>query len=174
MPPDATAAIDPGALELIARTPRVLRDLLLGVPATVLEQPNHEGWSLKDIVAHLVDVEGIAFVARISRMLDEERPFIASIDPPARLAAGGYAARSLAELLDELERRRADDLAWLRGLAPEQLRRAGLHQDVGEIFVLDIAHQWAAHDMDHLRQAALMLQQHLAPLMGATRGFYDV
>jgi len=28
--------------------------------------------------------------------------------------------------------------------------------------------------MAHLRQIALMLQQHLAPLMGNTRGFYDV
>ena len=40
--------------------------------------------------------------------------------------------------------------------------------------MIDIAHQWAAHDMAHLRQVALMLQQQLAPLMGATRGFYDV
>ena len=29
-------------------------------------------------------------------------------------------------------------------------------------------------DMAHLRQVALMIQQHLAPLMGATRGFYNV
>jgi hypothetical protein len=174
MPPAANAAIDPAALELIARTPRVLRDLLLGLPATTLAQPNDEGWSLKDILAHLLDVEDTAFLERISRMLNEERPAIAAIDPPARLAAGDYAARSAGELLDELERRRTDDLGWLRGLDTEQLRRAGLHQEVGEIFVLDIAHQWAAHDMDHLRQVALMLQQHLAPLMGATRGFYDV
>jgi hypothetical protein len=174
MPPAANPAIDPAALELIARTPRVLRDLLLGQPATTLEQPNDGGWSLKDVVAHLVDVEEVAFVERISRMLNEERPYIAAIDPPARLVAGDYATRSLADLLDELERRRADDLAWLRSLDARQLSRPGLHQEVGEIFVLDIAHQWAAHDMDHLRQVALMLQQHLSPLMGATRGFYDI
>ena len=45
----------------------------------MLEQPNAEGWSLKDIVAHLVDVEDVAFVERISRMLGEDRPFIASL-----------------------------------------------------------------------------------------------
>jgi len=128
----------------------------------------------KDIVAHLVDVEDVAFVERIGRMLDQDRPFIASIDPPARLAAGGYASRGLEDLLDELERRRATDLRWLRSLSTEQLGRSGLHQDVGEIYVSDVAHQWAAHDMAHLRQVALMIQEHLAPLMGATRGFYDV
>ncbi len=174
MPPAANVTIDPAALELIARTPRVLRELLLGLPPTTLEHTNDEGWCLKDIVAHLVDVEGVAFVERIKRMLDYQRPFIAAIDPPSRLAAGGYASRSLAELLDELERRRSDDIGWLRGLSAEHLVRSGLHQEVGEIFVIDIAHQWAAHDMDHLRQVALMLQQQLAPLMGATRSFYDV
>jgi hypothetical protein len=168
------AAIDPSALTLIAATPRTLRALLAGLPSAVLETPNAEGWSVKDIVAHLVDVEGIAFVERISRMLAEERPAISSIDPPARLAAGGYATRSLEDLLDELDQRRTRDLEWLRGLSSDQLQRAGLHQDVGEIFVIDIAHQWAAHDMAHLRQVALMLQQHLAPLMGTTRDFYDV
>src|SRR5262249_12805234 len=113
-------------------------------------------------------------VARIGRMLSQQCPYIAAIDPPARLAAGDYASRSLEDLLDELERRRTADVRWLRGLEPEQLRRAGQHQEVGEIFVIDIAHQWAAHDLAHLRQVTLMLQQHFAPLMGATRGFYDV
>jgi hypothetical protein len=63
---------------------------------------------------------------------------------------------------------------WLGQLSPHELARTGEHDQVGEIRVLDIAHQWAAHDMVHLRQIALMLQSHLAPLMGATRGFYDV
>jgi hypothetical protein len=168
------ASVDPSAFEVIASTPRTLRALLAGLSDDLLQTPNDEGWSLKDIVAHLVDVEGIAFVERISRMLAEDRPFITSIDPPARLAAGGYAARSLADLLDTLEQQRARDVQWLRGLDADHLRRPGTHQDVGEIFVIDIAHQWAAHDMAHLRQTALMIQQHFAPLLGATRGFYDV
>jgi hypothetical protein len=50
----------------------------------------------------------------------------------------------------------------------------GEQDTVGEIRVVDVAHQWAAHDMAHLRQMALMIQQRLAPMMGRTRGFYDV
>jgi len=167
-------SVDPSAFEVIGHTPRTLRALLVGLPGELVDKPNDEGWSLKDIVAHLVDVEGVAFVERIRRMLAEVRPAISSIDPPARLQTGGYASRSLENLLDELEQRRAADVAWLRSLSPDQLHRPGLHQDVGEIFVIDIAHQWAAHDMAHLRQVALMIQEHFAPLMGATRGFYDV
>jgi hypothetical protein len=167
-------AIDAAAPKLIAGTPRVLRALLLGLPHELLEAPNDEGWSLKDIVAHLLDVEGIAFTERIKRMLYEARPFISSIDPPARLVEGSYAARGLDELLDDLERQRTEHVAWLATLTPEDHARAGEHDTVGEIRVVDIVHQWAAHDMAHLRQVALMIQQHLAPLMGATRGFYDV
>jgi DinB family protein len=152
----------------------VLRALLAGLPAAVLDVPNAEGWSLKDIVAHLVDAEGIAFVERISRMLADERPLIVSIDPPARLLAGGYAARDLTGLLAELESARDQHATWLSTLTPAQLQRPGEHDVVGELRVIDIVHQWAAHDMAHLRQVALMLQEHLAPLMGATRAFYDV
>jgi hypothetical protein len=103
--------IDPTALAVLAETPNVLRTLLVGLPSEVLLQPNAEGWSLKDIVAHLHDVEGGAFVERIQRLLNEDRPFIQSIDPPARLAAAGYAARDLSELLEELASRRAEHLA---------------------------------------------------------------
>jgi hypothetical protein len=169
-----STSIDAAALALIGRTPRVLRALLVGLPSQILEAPNDEGWSLKDIVAHLYDVEGIAFIERISRILHEERPVIASIDPPARLVAGGYASRQLDDLLDDLERQRVEHVAWLASLTAEELCRAGEHDTVGQIRVVDIAHQWAAHDMAHLRQIALMIQQYLAPMMGATRGFYDV
>ncbi len=165
--------IDPVALALIASTPAVLRVLLGPLSSEVVLAPNPEGWSLKDIVAHLHDAESIAFSERIQRMLLEDGPLVHSIDPPARLIAGGYAERGLAELLDDLDRRRAEHVQWLRSLTPQQLQRVGEHDRVGEISVGDVAHQWAAHDMAHLRQIGFMLQTHLAPLMGSTRSFYD-
>jgi len=167
-------SIAPAALTVIRSTPRVLSALLRELPHEVVQAPNDEGWSLKDIVAHLHDAESIAFVERITRVLDEDHPSIHSIDPPARLLAGGYATRDLAELLHDLAQLRAEHAAWLASLTAEQLQRAGQHDTAGEIRVSDIAHQWAAHDMAHVRQIARMIQEYLAPLMGNTRGFYDV
>src|SRR5262249_17410151 len=122
-------------------TPRTLRALLEELPADLLQQPNAEGGSLTDIVAHLVDVERVAFVERITRMLVEEQPCVTSIDPPARLAAGRCPHRPLEDLLDTLERDRDRDADWLTSLSPAQLGRGGRHQDVGEIFVVGIAHR---------------------------------
>jgi len=166
--------VDPTATALIRSTPGVLRAMFAGVPEEVLLAPNPEGWSLKDIVAHLHDARGIAFRDRIQRLLDEDHPFVQSIDPPARLIAGGYPSRGLPELLAELEQQRSQDVEWLQSMSEQQLGRTGGHDKVGEISVSDIAHQWAAHDMAHMRQIAHMLQGYIAPLMGNTRGFYDV
>ncbi len=110
--------VDAAALGLIRGTPRVVRALLDGLPDELVERPNDEGWSLKDIVAHLHDVESGAMVKRIRRMLDEDRPFIRSIDPPGRLLAGGYASQRLPELLDELTRMRTEHADWLARLTP--------------------------------------------------------
>ncbi len=108
--------VDPSALALLSATPASLRALLSEHPSSLLNEPNSEGWSLKDIVAHLHDVERVIVTDRIGRMLTEDRPFIRSIDPPARLIAGGYAARDLGELLDDLERERREHAPWLAKL----------------------------------------------------------
>ncbi len=169
-----TAPILPEALAVLASTPVVLRALLASHDAATIESPNADGWSTKDVVAHILDAEGIAFADRMQAILDRDRPYITSIDPPARLDALGYRTRTLADLLADLERQRAEHIVWLRALTPAQLGRAGEHDHAGEITVADIAHQWAYHDLQHLQQIAQMLQSPLVTRMGNTRKFYDV
>jgi hypothetical protein len=106
------------------------------------------------------------------RIVAEDRPFIRSIDPPARLLAGGYAARNIDSLLDELVKQRESGLAWLQSLTQGQLERIGEHDTAGEISPADIVHQWAYHDLMHLKQVASILQAVLIDRMGNTRRFY--
>jgi len=170
--PMANPTIAPLAPEIIAGTPAVLRTLLAHLDADILDRPNPDGWSIKDIVAHLHDVEGIAFTERIGRILSEETPAIASIDPSGRLAAGGYATRDVGELLAELADMRARDIAWFQTLTSDDLVRSGQHDRAGAITPAEIAHQWAYHDLAHLRQIMEMLQAQLVAGMGNTRAFY--
>ena len=160
------SGLDPTALAVIAGTPRLLRDLLSSVPERARERINNEGWSPKHVVAHLLDVEGIAFRERISRIVSENRPFIRSIDPSARLEESGYLERPLEALLEELEMRRAEDIGWLRSLDAAALARTGEHDEAGEISAANIANYWACHDLLHLRQIAGMLQTGLMDKLG--------
>jgi hypothetical protein len=89
MSAEATRAIH----GVLASTPTVLKGLLENLDDDSLATPRDEGWSVKDVVAHLTDTEWIAFAERIRRIAQEDHPFIASIDPSARLLKGGYGDR---------------------------------------------------------------------------------
>jgi len=168
------AAIDPLALAIIAGTPDMARRLFADLPADAVAEAGEGGWSPRTALAHLVDTHDGVIALRIRRIIDEDRPFIRSIDPEGRLAEGGFAGRTVASLLDELQRLRDRDVPWLRSLRAEQLARAGDHDEAGEITANDLVHQWAYHDLMHLQQIAAMLQARLARSMGNTRKFYDV
>lgn len=164
--------VNPDALVILRRTPAALSLLLEGISAVTLRRTNPEGWSVKDIVAHLVDTEVIAFRERVQRMLDEDVPLIEPIDPAARLAEGDLVRRTLADLLAALTTTRAGHVEWLTALTQEELSRPGRHTEVGAITPATLIHQWAYHDLAHLRQILEMLQTPLTPGMANMRGFY--
>ncbi len=143
------------------------------MPEPALLEPTDQGWSARDVIAHLLDAEGVAFVQRITHILDEERPAIRPIDPPARLKAMRYARRSAASLVEELARKRAQHLDWLSTLTPQQLRRVGDHQEAGEISAGNIVHSWACHDLLHLQQIAKIIQLQLMDRLGNMRRFLE-
>jgi hypothetical protein len=167
------------ALTIIGRTPTVLRGLVDALDAPVLEAgpTGGEGWGSRQVAEHLVDVEDIAFMDRVRRLVDAgvngDRPYIHSIDPPTRLVEGGYAARTLENLLVELEQRRARDVAWLRSLPPGALDREGEHDRAGIFAARELVHYWACHDLLHLRPIVLGLQDTLAPFAGNLTMFFE-
>ncbi len=169
------------ALTIIGRTPAVLRGLVGGLDAAVLEaapgSTEDSPWGPRRVAEHLLDVEDIGFMDRVRRLVDAggggERPYIRSIDPPARLVAGGYAERSLEDLLDEFEQRRASDVAWLQSLPAGALASEGEHDRAGIFAARDLIHYWACHDLLHLRQIARALQDTLAPFAGNLVRFFE-
>lgn len=160
------------ALAVIGQTPAAIRGLVAGLSETALAGEG-ERWGARQVLEHLIDVEGIAFRNRIGRILAEERPFIRSIDPPARLQKGGYAKRSLPELLDELESLRAESLTWLHSINPSDFVREGEHDRAGIIRAGELIHYWAVHDLVHLRQLTAALQDRLLPHIGNMERFLE-
>jgi hypothetical protein len=169
------------ALTVIGSTPAVLRGLVGGLDAAVLlaapGSTNDPSWGPRQVAEHLLDAEDVGFMDRVRRVVAAgeggERPYIRSIDPSARLVAGGYAERSLEDLLDELEQRRAGDVAWLRSLPASALASIGEHDRAGTFAAGDLVHYWACHDLLHLRQIARALQDTLAPFTGNLAMFFE-
>lgn len=175
--PASTAGAGPQsvaeALSVIAQTPAVVRGFFNGLSEETLAGSGSDRWGARQVLEHLIDVEGIAFRERIGRILNEDRPFIRSIDPPARLQEGGYAGRSLQDLLAELESLRAESTAWLRGIDPDDFEREGEHDAAGTIKAGQLIHYWAVHDLVHLRQMLTALQGKMVPHVGNMHRFLE-
>jgi hypothetical protein len=165
------SALDPSIFVILGSTGWRLRELLTELPAALLTKPLDEGWSLKHAVAHLLDTEDV-IAGRIRRILTEDNPYIESIDPTARLKQGGYLKRDVDDLLSDFEMTRNFGLTWLKTVPEEKLARLGTHDEAGVISAADHAHQWAYHDLMHLKKIESMLQKQLEPGMGRTLRFY--
>jgi hypothetical protein len=159
------------AIAVLEATPAVLRALFTGLPTSIATARLDRDWSPKDVLNHFVDVEQFAFRERIRRMIDEDRPFIQSIDPVARLHDPKWQNIGVASLLDDLAAKRAETIAWLRTLTEEQLTRVANHDAVGEITASNLLHYWPTHDMAHIRQVQRMLSAVFRHEMGACENF---
>ena len=151
----------------------MVRSILESVPESALAPSERDAWGARQVLEHLIDVEGIAFRERIGRIVSEDDPFIRSIDAPARLEKGGYAARSLAGLLELFARQRAESVAWLQDLSSADLERTGTHDEAGTIGAGELVHYWACHDLLHLRQLITALQGRFLPHIGNMHLFLE-
>ncbi|HJR42641.1 MAG TPA: DinB family protein [Gemmatimonadaceae bacterium] len=143
-------------IAVLERTPATLRSLLNGLPdewTSAREGP--ETWSPKEVVAHLIFGERTDWIPR-ARIILARGPSIRFV-PFDR--AGHFAesrTKTLRELLDELERLRAENVATLRAwkLSVEELALPGEHPELGPVTLSQLLATWVAHDLDHVVQIA--------------------
>ena len=139
--------------ELLARTPGVLRTLLIGLPDAWTDTPDTaEGWRPRDVVGHLITGEQTDWMVRTRRIL--ERGTAVPFDRFERFAMierdAGVSLDALVERFAEL---RTANLAALKELISDaDLDRRGLHPSLGEVTVRELIATWAVHDLDHIGQ----------------------
>jgi hypothetical protein len=163
-------AFVPGAIEVLASTPVVMRAMLAPLPATLVEQPGKGGWSARDVVAHLASRQSISITGRINAVLEQQGATMPGV-PESLMDVKPYRSRPFAELLAEFEDGRADAVILLRRLTPDQLDWRGVHHGVGELTIAEVIHHVAFHDLLHVSQAAQLALSPLEPLRGAMRVF---
>ena len=159
----------PSTLDVMARTPATLRALLGGLPDHVVTMPGAEGWSPRDVVAHLASIQQPALLDRIATILGGDMPPVPNVDEAATLAASGFRERDAGELLMIFEGERAGAIERLRSLNEDDLGRQGRHEIAGAISVADVIHHIAYHDLAHVRQVCALLEHPIEAMRGAMR-----
>ena len=144
---------------VLERTPRVLRDLLAGLPeGWIGATEGPDTWSPFDVVGHLIHGERTDWIPRLEIILvdGEGRAF----EPFDRFAQFEESrGRSLEELLDTFAVLRARNLARLASfeLTAADLERRGRHPALGTVTLEQLLATWVAHDLSHLGQIARVM-----------------
>lgn len=141
-------------IEILRRTPELLRALLKGLPETWTDTADTpDGWRPRDVVGHLITGEESGWLARTRRILDHGTS--KAFDPFDRVAMlGRDVGVSLDELVERFATLRARNLAEFESLvgSDADLEQRGLHPSLGEVTLGNLLNTWAVHDLDHVGQ----------------------
>jgi uncharacterized protein (TIGR03083 family) len=147
-----------------------MRAMLAPLSDNLVAAPGAEGWSARDVVAHLALRQRAAIVGRVESILSSPGGTIPGV-PQGLMQPEQLRTRPFEDLLLKFAEGRAEAVAVLRQVGPEQLLWRGVHSGVGEISIADIIHHVAFHDLVHIAQAAQLAGAPLEPLRGAMRPF---
>ena len=144
-------------LDLLEATPAILRGLMSEVSEEEARwKPAPDRFSIAEVLAHLSHSEGHCYRARVDRFLAEELPQFEPDDAQMHLHL--YENADPEESFGHFEDQRDDNIELLRGLAAEAGSRRAMHRTAGEITLSHMLHEWALHDLGHIRQIAELVR----------------
>lgn len=172
--------------ETLARTPQVLRALLLDLPAQWTEATEGPGsWSPRVIVAHLLYCERANWMPR-ARTIREHGPSV--LFPP--FTPDGHFHESFAinddgplladapidALLASFTVERAQSLATLESwqLTAADLSLEGTHPAFGIVTLGELLAAWRAHDLSHIAQITRVMARQYRDVVGPWRDMMPI
>ena len=144
-------------LDLLESTPAMLRDLMSEISEDDARwKPAPNRFSIAEVLAHLSHSEGHCYRARLDRFLSEELPKLEPDD--ASLHYDLYRQADPQDSFDHFEEQRETNVEFLRTLPRSAGNRRALHREAGEITLSQMLHEWALHDLGHIRQVAELVR----------------
>ncbi len=144
-------------LDLLEATPAILRGLMTGISDEDARwKPADDRFSIAEVLSHLSHSEWHCYRARLDRFLAEGRPEFEPDD--AQMYLDLYRHADPEEDFGHFEDQREINVALLRGLPAEAGDRKALHRSAGEITLSQMLHEWALHDIGHVRQVAELVR----------------
>ena len=155
-------------VDILERTPQVVRELLAGLPADwTRSNEGGQTWSPYDVVGHLIHGEKTDWIPRAEIILGTDldkrfKPF----DRTAMFRESQ--GRSLEDLIEEFGDLRRASLERLQGLrlTDADLDRTGVHPEFGPVTLRQLLSTWAVHDLDHIVQISRVLAKQMTGDVG--------
>jgi hypothetical protein len=150
-------------LDTLEATPHILRGLMCGLSDEEARwKPSPDRFSVAEVLAHLSHSEWNCYRMRLDRFLDEDRPEFEPDD--AAMYYDRYRDADPEDEFDHFEEQRETNLEFLRMLEASDGERVAVHRTAGEITLNNMLHEWAMHDLGHIRQIAELVRarKHLA------------
>jgi DinB superfamily len=142
------------SVALLERTPRVVAELLRGLPESWLaERDTADGWQARDVVGHLISGELTDWIPRAEMIIEHGAARV--FEPFDRFAMlERDRGVPLDSLIEQFAALRAQGLARLQELVHDgaDLDRRGTHPELGEVTMRQLIATWAVHDLDHVAQ----------------------
>jgi len=144
-------------LDLLEATPGILRGLMAELTEEdVRWKPAPDRFSVGEVLAHLSHSEGYCYRARLDRFMTEENPEFESDDAQFHLDL--YRNADPEDSFDHFEEQRETNVEFLRDLPGNAGARKAVHRKVGPITLEQMLHEWALHDLGHVRQIAELVR----------------
>ena len=156
------------AIEILERTPRVMKTLLLELSEVWTNANEGENtWSAFDVVGHLIHGERTDWIPRLNLILSDkpDKTFV----PFDRFAQfRDSEGKTMRNLLDTFTALRAKNIARLKSLqlTGAELALKGRHPGLGEVSVQQLLAAWVTHDLGHLAQIARVMAKHYTADVG--------
>ena len=138
-------------LDLLEATPAILYGLMSEISEEDARwKPAADRFSIAEVLSHLSHSESHCYRSRVDRFLTEETPTFEPDDAQMHLEV--YKNADPEEDFGHFEDQRETNIELLRGLPAEAGNRKALHRAAGEITLAQMLHEWALHDLGHIRQ----------------------
>jgi hypothetical protein len=144
-------------LELLDSTPIILRGLMSELTEEDARwKPAEDRFSIAEVLAHLSHSEVHCYRMRLDRFLGEEDPEFEPDD--AQMYLDLYRDADPEDAFDRFEEQREKNVDFLRELPESAGARRAIHKEYGEITLSQMLHEWALHDLGHVRQIAELVR----------------
>jgi hypothetical protein len=147
-------------LATLARMPQRFAEVVGSIPPSQWKTRAKDGnFSLQEHACHLRDIEIEAYRARLERMLADATPMLSDVDGGKLARDRDYHRQDLAKGQAVFATVRADIVQRLADLSPDERRRTGLLEGVGEITIEGLIAKMLEHDAEHLADLAQLRRE---------------